>query len=86
LKAVENSDNAFTFAPATFTAHDWSLKQWNILDGLKVNGAGHGYFEYEVTVPESLDMASYEKGTLLVELVFQAIEWKGQRKGKGSKY
>ena len=36
------------FAPGSFTAAQWSLKQWNVLDGLKVNGAGHGYFEYRM--------------------------------------
>lgn len=78
------SDNAFTFAPATFTAQDWSLKQWNILNGLKVNGAGHGYFEYQVAVPEGLDMASYEKGTLLVELSSKPLNGKDKEKAKES--
>jgi hypothetical protein len=29
-------------APAEFTKATWSAKQWNVLDGLKVNGAGSG--------------------------------------------
>ena len=28
------------FGPETFRDAKWSLKQWNVLDGLKVNGAG----------------------------------------------
>jgi hypothetical protein len=43
------------FAPDTFTDAKWSQKQWNVLDGLKVNGAGHGYFEYRRPWPEDLD-------------------------------
>lgn len=78
-KTVENS---ITYAPSTFTSQDWSLKQWNILDGLKVNGAGHGYFEYEVPVPEGLDMANYEKGTLLVELSSKPLNGKDKEKEK----
>src|SRR6185369_15485203 len=39
------------FAPASFQSEQWSLKQWNVLDGLKVNGAGSGYFEYHVPWP-----------------------------------
>ena len=42
------------FAPGSFRAAQWSLKQWNVLDGLKVNGAGHGFFEYRVPWPQGL--------------------------------
>lgn len=43
------------FSPSTFSSAKWSLKQWSVLDGLKVDGAGHGYFEYHVPWPEGLD-------------------------------
>jgi hypothetical protein len=43
------------FAPHSFRDSQWSLKQWNVLDGLKVNGAGHGFFEYQLRWPEGLD-------------------------------
>lgn len=39
------------FSPASFTKASWSIKQWNVLDGLKVNGAGSGYFEYTIPWP-----------------------------------
>lgn len=42
------------FAPGSFREAKWSLKQWNVLDGLKVNGAGHGFFEYRVPWPQGL--------------------------------
>ena len=41
-------------APNTFKDAQWSQKQWNVLDGLKVNGAGHGYFEYRLPWPEGI--------------------------------
>ena len=41
--------NAVAVAPAAFAKAEWSLKQWNVLDGLKANGAGKGFFEYEFT-------------------------------------
>jgi len=41
-----------TFAPASFTASEWSKGSTSILDGLKVDGFGQGYFEYSVDVPE----------------------------------
>lgn len=43
------------FAPNTFADQQWSQKQWDVLEGLKVNGAGHGYFEYRMPWPNGLD-------------------------------
>ena len=39
--------NAVSLPPSAFAKAEWSQKQWNVLDGLKVNGAGKGFFEYE---------------------------------------
>lgn len=56
------------FGPETFQDCQWSLKQWNVLDGLKVNGAGAGYFEYVIPWPEGLELARIEQATLRMEL------------------
>jgi hypothetical protein len=40
-------------APASFSNSAWSVKQWNVLDGLKVNGAGTGFFEYNFKLDKS---------------------------------
>jgi hypothetical protein len=56
------------FDPARFDRAQWSLKQWNVLDGLKVNGAGSGYFEYRVPWPAGLELSSVEDATLVLEL------------------
>ena len=55
------------FAPATFASAQWSLKQWNVLDGLKVNGAGHGYFEYRVPWPKDLAVEKVDSASLVFE-------------------
>jgi len=55
------------FAPNSFKSQQWSVKQWNVLDGLKVNGAGHGYFEYRVAWPQGLDPASLKGAKLVFE-------------------
>ena len=62
-----------TFAPASFTAQEWSNKQTNVYDGLKVNGFGHGYFEYTVALPAT-------EGLTDAELIFEASakEWFGK--------
>ncbi|MFB3905284.1 MAG: glycoside hydrolase family 2 protein [Acidobacteriota bacterium] len=57
-----------TFAPASFSSASWSLKQWNVLDGLKVNGAGSGYFEYTVPWPTGLDAGAVENLVFRAEL------------------
>jgi hypothetical protein len=60
--------NVVRFAPDTYKSQSWSLSQWNILDGLKVNGAGSGYFEYEVPVPDEVSADNTEEITIVAEL------------------
>lgn len=55
------------FAPSTFKDAKWSGKQWNVLDGLKVNGAGSGYFEYRLPWSQDLDPKKVEGATLVFE-------------------
>ncbi|MDR1780014.1 MAG: glycoside hydrolase family 2 [Tannerella sp.] len=57
-----------TVEPSRFDRAQWSVKQWDVLDGLKVNGAGSGYFEY--TVPWNPDISLQR--TESVMLVFEA--------------
>lgn len=45
----------------------WSLKTWKVLDGLKVNGAGSGFFEYRIPWPAGLVRADVDEATFLVE-------------------
>jgi hypothetical protein len=51
----------------SFASARWSLKQWNVLDGLKVNGAGSGHFEYRLAWPTGLGVADVAGATFLVE-------------------
>ena len=62
-----------SFEPASFTAQEWSNKQANVYDGLKVNGFGHGYFEYTVGLPET-------EGLSEAEFIFEASakQWFGK--------
>jgi len=54
-------------APASFSDAEWSLKEWTVLDGLKVNGAGSGYFEYSLAWPERLALSDVATAAFLVE-------------------
>jgi hypothetical protein len=62
-----NGLRVMRFGPDTFTDAKWSQKQWNVLDGLKVNGAGHGYFEYRLPWPADLDPRTVSGATLVFE-------------------
>ncbi|MCB0853752.1 MAG: glycoside hydrolase family 2, partial [Bacteroidetes bacterium] len=50
------------FAKAT-----WSKKQWNVMEGKKVNGAGKGSFEYEFDIPKDIKMGGIKEVYFLVE-------------------
>ncbi|MDR0394339.1 MAG: glycoside hydrolase family 2 [Tannerella sp.] len=56
-----------TIDPAQFGDARWTRKQWNVLDGLKVNGAGSGYFEYTVPWPKGVSLDETESVTLIFE-------------------
>lgn len=56
VKHEAGSARVVRFAPSSFREAKWSLKQWNILEGLKVNGAGHGWFEYRIPWPTGLEL------------------------------
>jgi hypothetical protein len=84
----EKKANLITFKAASFKNQSWSEKQWNILDGLKVNGAGHGFFEYEISIPEDMELSTYSKGTLIAELSSKPLNGKdkNEREEAGSDY
>ena len=55
-------------SPADFTNAQWSAKQWNILDGLKVCGAGNGYFEYTFKLTRPIDLSALKEAYFLIEI------------------
>ena len=66
------------FAPSTFTAAQWSLKQWNVLDGLKVNGAGAGYFEFRLPWPQGVTAEAVAGASLVFEASAKQLFGKDQ--------
>ena len=67
------------FAPKSFRQAQWSEKQWEVLDGLKVNGAGHGFFEYRLPWPAGLDPAKVSGGTFVMEASAKRLMGKDRR-------
>ena len=70
------------FEPASFAKAEWPVKQWNVFDGLKVNGAGAGYFEYHVPWPDDLDAADVAVASFRAELSAKQLFGK-DKKGAG---
>jgi len=46
--------NCISFSPSAFTASYWSIKQTSVMNGLKVNGFGSGFFEYTLPAMDSI--------------------------------
>jgi Glycosyl hydrolases family 2, sugar binding domain/Glycosyl hydrolases family 2/Glycosyl hydrolases family 2, TIM barrel domain len=82
LKLASGSRRILRFAPSTFHEAKWSLKQWDVLDGLKVNGAGAGFFEYRLPWPANLDAKAIAGATLVFEA--SAKQLFGKDRGKTS--
>ncbi len=57
-----------SIGPASFTHSQWSEKQWSVLDGLKVCGAGNGHFEYTFKLSKALDANAVKEVYFLVEI------------------
>lgn len=53
---------------ASFSKAEWSKKQWNVLEGLKVNGAGKGFFEYTIPVDKNLNLNGLKNAYFVAEL------------------
>jgi hypothetical protein len=74
------------FAPNSFRKAEWSVKQWNVLEGLKVNGAGSGYFEYSIPWPAGLNIEDIAAANFRVEVSAKQLFGKdkeGARKQEG---
>ena len=54
-------------AAGAFANAEWSEKTWTVLDGLKANGAGSGYFVYRIPWPSGLRRADVASAEFIVE-------------------
>jgi len=69
-------------APQDFAKAEWPVKQWNVFEGLKVNGAGAGFLEYRVPWPDDLELADIDSATFRAELSAKQLFGK-DREGAG---
>ena len=57
-----------TVAPKEFTNAQWSERNWDVLDGKKVNGAGSGFFEYKFVLSPEITAKNASTVYFLAEL------------------
>ena len=69
VKSTQNKPKTAIFEalPKDFKKAEWSQKTWNVLDGLKVNGAGKGFFEYNIPLSKIEKMGDMKSAYVLFE-------------------
>ena len=60
--------NIFSVTANKYSEANWSKKQWQVLDGKKVNGAGKGFFKYTFDIPASISQQKVKESYFLVEV------------------
>jgi hypothetical protein len=86
ITANSRTIKVIRFAPDSFKQAEWSLKQWQVLEGLKVNGAGAGYFEYSLRWPADLKAENIAQASFRAEVSAKQLFGKdreGARKREG---
>lgn len=69
VKSDKNKANTriFEVKAKEYKKADFTVKKWEVLDGLKVNGAGKGYFEYQIPVSKDAKIGSGQTAYVLFE-------------------
>lgn len=69
VKSNQNQPNVtiIEVKPKDFKKSAWSQKTWNVMDGMKVNGTGKGYFEYQIPIVKSVDVSKSKESYVLFE-------------------
>ena len=83
VKTSRNKSNTtiIEVQPKEFKKSEWSQKSWNVLDGLKVNGAGRGYFEYEIPVSKMANISNSSEAYILFEASAKQLFDKDREQG-----
>jgi len=64
---IEGRERYLRRSASDVAQSDWSDGAWEVLDGLKVNGAGHGALAYRFAWPEGLDANGVEAARFVME-------------------
>jgi len=53
--------------PNSYAKSEWSQKSWDVLHGLKVNGAGKGFFEYRIPITAAANITNSKSAYVMFE-------------------
>jgi Glycosyl hydrolases family 2, sugar binding domain/Glycosyl hydrolases family 2/Glycosyl hydrolases family 2, TIM barrel domain len=69
VKSSKNKANTtiVEVLPKDFKKSEWSQKTWNVMDGLKINGTGKGYFEYQIPISKDAKIGNAKEAYILFE-------------------
>ncbi len=69
VKSEKNKEQVkiFEIPAKAYSKAEWSQKTWNVLEGLKVNGAGKGFFEYQIPIGKETNIAKMKEAYVLFE-------------------
>jgi hypothetical protein len=79
LTQRQNRTRVIRVTPKDFANAQWSVKQWNVFDGLKINGAGAGYFEYRIPWPADLKVEDIQAASFRAEVSAKQLFGKDQQ-------
>ncbi len=68
-----------SISPLNFADANWNKKQWDVLEGKKVNGAGSGFFTYRIEIPRDLAWKGLTESYFLAELSAKELFVKDQQ-------
>ena len=46
---------------------NWTKKEWDVLNGKKINGTGSGFFEYKIEIPENFKNLNFKEAYFIIE-------------------
>ncbi len=69
VKSDKNKANTtiLEVKPKDFKNSNWSQKTWQVMDGLKVNGTGKGYFDYQIPIGKDVKISNAKEAYILFE-------------------
>ena len=59
--------SVFSISANEYSSSKWSKRDWEVLDGLKVNGTGQGFFEFKIPLPSNLDLTGIKEAYFVIE-------------------
>ena len=63
-----NHYRILAFDPLSFNGQQWSEKEWAAMENKKLDGAGSGYFEYRINLPDGLTREKVKEATFRAEI------------------